>query len=97
MGDRKSQWMSLLTRHTLEYANSYSEAKEKLSNTPMLAPAYYILGGNKTGEVSVQALNHMTYIYISLQISLYIQIFDTLIPIHVRFNHTYLNKLYNFW
>ena len=52
LGDRTSQWMSFLTRHTLEYAKSYSEAKEKLSNTPMLAPAYYILGGNKSGEVA---------------------------------------------
>ena len=43
--------MSFLTRNTLEQANSYKEAKDMLANTPMMAPAYYILGGNVTGEV----------------------------------------------
>jgi acid ceramidase len=44
--------MSFLTRHTLEAATSYDEAKKWLSDTKMLAPAYFILGGNKTGQVS---------------------------------------------
>jgi hypothetical protein len=50
-GDRSSMWMSFLTRSTLENAKSYAEAKNALSNTPMLAPAYFILGGNSSGEV----------------------------------------------
>lgn len=32
---------------------SFTEAVDKLSNTPMLAPAYFILGGAKSGEVGV--------------------------------------------
>ena len=44
--------MSFLTRHTLEDATSYSEAKKWLSETKMLAPAYFILGGNQSGEVT---------------------------------------------
>ena len=50
MGMRNEQWMGFLTRNTMQYATSYSEAKSKLSDTPMLAPAYFILGGNKSGE-----------------------------------------------
>ncbi|TKR95473.1 hypothetical protein L596_009639 [Steinernema carpocapsae] len=39
------KWMTWLTRETLEQANSYDEAKTHLSDTPMLSPVYYILGG----------------------------------------------------
>ena len=34
----------------MEQANSFSEAKAMLMNQELLAPAYYILGGNSTGE-----------------------------------------------
>lgn len=35
----------------MEKAVSYKQAKAWLSDTKMLAPAYFILGGNQTGEV----------------------------------------------
>ncbi|XP_075466213.1 acid ceramidase [Ascaphus truei] len=53
LGRRDGTWMSFLTRNVLENATSYEEAKSLLSKTKMLAPAYYILGGNKSGEACV--------------------------------------------
>ncbi|CAH1777606.1 unnamed protein product, partial [Owenia fusiformis] len=50
LGNHTGQWMSFLTRDTLEQAASYDDAKDRLANTPMLAPAYYILGGTKPGQ-----------------------------------------------
>ncbi|XP_008297501.1 acid ceramidase [Stegastes partitus] len=49
-GQRDGMWMSFLTRSVLENANSYEEAKSRLAQTKMLAPAYFILGGNSTGQ-----------------------------------------------
>jgi len=53
LGDRKAKWMSFLTREVMEFANSYEEAQRMLANTPMLAPSYFILGGNQSGQASV--------------------------------------------
>lgn len=50
LGRRDEIWMSFLTRSVLENATSYTQAKDQLANTEMLAPAYFILGGNQTGE-----------------------------------------------
>ncbi|XP_066515106.1 acid ceramidase [Hoplias malabaricus] len=50
LGKRDGMWMSFLTRSVLENATSYTEAQKLLSDTKLLAPAYFILGGNKTGE-----------------------------------------------
>lgn len=50
LGRRDEIWMSFLTRSVLENATSYAQAKDQLANTEMLAPAYFILGGNQTGE-----------------------------------------------
>ncbi|XP_029114745.1 acid ceramidase [Scleropages formosus] len=50
LGKRDGMWMSFLTRSVLENATSYEEAKQKLSQTKLLAPAYFILGGNQTGQ-----------------------------------------------
>uniref|UniRef100_A0A672HXU2 Acid ceramidase n=1 Tax=Salarias fasciatus TaxID=181472 RepID=A0A672HXU2_SALFA len=50
LGQRDGMWMSFLTRSVLENANSYEEAKTRLAQTKMLAPAYFILGGNSTGQ-----------------------------------------------
>ncbi|XP_012725068.2 N-acylsphingosine amidohydrolase (acid ceramidase) 1b [Fundulus heteroclitus] len=50
MGQRDGMWMSFLTRSVLEKASSYEEAKMQLAQTKMLAPAYFILGGNQTGQ-----------------------------------------------
>lgn len=52
-GDRTEQWMGFLTRSVMENATSYKEAQSMLANTVMLAPAYFILGGNSTGQGSV--------------------------------------------
>uniref|UniRef100_A0A8C3A1D5 Acid ceramidase n=1 Tax=Cyclopterus lumpus TaxID=8103 RepID=A0A8C3A1D5_CYCLU len=50
LGKRDGMWMSFLTRSVLENANSYEEAKTLLAQTKLLAPAYFILGGNQTGQ-----------------------------------------------
>ena len=53
IGQRDETWMGFLTRSVLENATSFSEAQTKLANTTMLAPVYFILGGNSTGEVTI--------------------------------------------
>ncbi|XP_054634107.1 acid ceramidase isoform X1 [Dunckerocampus dactyliophorus] len=50
LGKRDGIWMSFLTRSVLENATSYEEAKGRLAQTKLLAPAYFILGGNSTGQ-----------------------------------------------
>ncbi|XP_072240939.1 acid ceramidase [Leuresthes tenuis] len=50
LGQRDGMWVSFLTRSVLENANSYEEAKSLLAQTKLLAPAYFILGGNQTGQ-----------------------------------------------
>uniref|UniRef100_A0A8D0DLD0 Acid ceramidase n=1 Tax=Salvator merianae TaxID=96440 RepID=A0A8D0DLD0_SALMN len=50
LGQRRGWWMSFLTRSVLENSTSYEDAKNKLAYTDLLAPAYYILAGNKSGE-----------------------------------------------
>ncbi|MGH0121314.1 UNVERIFIED_CONTAM: hypothetical protein FKN15_070375 [Acipenser sinensis] len=50
LGRRDGMWMSFLTRSVLENATSYDDSKNQLSKTKMLAPAYFILGGNKSGQ-----------------------------------------------
>jgi acid ceramidase len=52
-GLRNESWMGFLTRDTLQEATSYSEAVDMLADTPMLAPAYFIVGGTKSGEGAV--------------------------------------------
>ncbi|KAI4894481.1 hypothetical protein NFI96_029398 [Prochilodus magdalenae] len=53
LGKRDGMWMSFLTRSVLENATSYAEAKKLLSDTKLLAPAYFILGGNQTNEACI--------------------------------------------
>lgn len=48
LGARSAVWMGFLTRNVMETADSYDEAKQMLTGTKMLAPAYFILGGNST-------------------------------------------------
>ena len=43
--------MGFLTRATMETAQSYDQAQNMLSKTKLLAPAYFILGGNSSGQV----------------------------------------------
>ncbi|GAA6094963.1 acid ceramidase [Tachysurus ichikawai] len=53
LGKRDGMWMSFLTRSVLENATSYAQAQKLLSDTKLLAPAYFILGGNRSGEASI--------------------------------------------
>ncbi|XP_060720648.1 acid ceramidase [Tachysurus vachellii] len=53
LGKRDGMWMSFLTRSVLENATSYTQAQKLLSDTKLLAPAYFILGGNRSGEASI--------------------------------------------
>ncbi|CAD5114535.1 DgyrCDS3656 [Dimorphilus gyrociliatus] len=53
LGQRKAQWMGFLTRNVMEKADSYDKAKSMLSETTMLAPAYFILGGNSSNQASL--------------------------------------------
>uniref|UniRef100_A0A3B4B318 Acid ceramidase n=1 Tax=Periophthalmus magnuspinnatus TaxID=409849 RepID=A0A3B4B318_9GOBI len=49
LGQRDGMWMSFLTRSVLENA-TYENARSLLAQTKLLAPAYFILGGNKSGQ-----------------------------------------------
>lgn len=49
-GDRSQSWMGFLVRDVLEQAPDYQTAKHIFMTKPLLAPAYYILSGNKSGE-----------------------------------------------
>ncbi|KAK2182128.1 hypothetical protein NP493_365g00072 [Ridgeia piscesae] len=50
LGNRSIQWMSFLTRQTLEKSVDYEDARTTLKEAKLLAPAYFIVGGNKTGQ-----------------------------------------------
>ncbi|XP_031549025.1 acid ceramidase-like [Actinia tenebrosa] len=50
LGKRSAKWTSFITRDVLEQASSYAEAHDMLANTEVLAPVYYILGGNQSGQ-----------------------------------------------
>jgi acid ceramidase len=50
MGDNSQAWMTLLVREVMENVDSYDAAIEKLSTAKLLAPVYYIVGGNSTGQ-----------------------------------------------
>jgi acid ceramidase len=53
MGDNSASWMTLLVREVMENATSYDEAVQRLSNTKLMAPVYYIVGGNSSGQGSI--------------------------------------------
>ncbi|XP_035682893.1 acid ceramidase-like [Branchiostoma floridae] len=53
LGQRDGSWMGFLTREVLENATSFTEAETMLANRTMLAPAYFILGGTKSGEGAI--------------------------------------------
>ena len=54
---RDAKFMSFITRDVMENANSYEEARQSLSTEKLIAPGYYILGGNKTGQACVITRN----------------------------------------
>jgi len=53
LGDTTTSWMTLLVREVMENSDSYDDAVQKLSNTKLMAPVYYIVGGNSTGQGSI--------------------------------------------
>ncbi|XP_004277233.1 acid ceramidase isoform X3 [Orcinus orca] len=50
LGKKDAKWIGFIIRSVLENSTSYEEAKTILTKTKVLAPAYFILGGNKSGE-----------------------------------------------
>ncbi|CAL1548652.1 unnamed protein product [Lymnaea stagnalis] len=50
LGNRNESWIGFLTRNVMETATSFSQARAMLENTVVVAPAYFIVGGNKSGE-----------------------------------------------
>jgi len=53
LGDRSASWMTLLVREVMENADSYDAAVQQLSNTRLMAPVYYIVGGNSSGQGAI--------------------------------------------
>lgn len=50
LGKKDAQWIGFIIRSVLENSTSYEETKNILTKTKILAPAYFILGGNQSGE-----------------------------------------------
>ncbi|KAM7328692.1 acid ceramidase isoform X2 [Alexandromys fortis] len=50
LGKKDAEWVGFITRSVLENSTSYEEAKNTLIKTKIMAPAYFILGGNQSGE-----------------------------------------------
>ncbi|XP_037687134.1 acid ceramidase isoform X2 [Choloepus didactylus] len=50
LGKRDAMWIGFIMRSVLENATSYEEAKNILTTTKIVAPAYFILGGHQSGE-----------------------------------------------
>ncbi|XP_046854158.1 acid ceramidase-like isoform X2 [Xenia sp. Carnegie-2017] len=53
IGFRGAKWTTFLARDVLESSISFEMAYNALSNKKILAPCYYILGGNSTGQGAV--------------------------------------------
>lgn len=53
LGDHSSHWMGFLTRQVMENGYNYSTVKHILATTKLMAPVYFILGGNKGGEACI--------------------------------------------
>ena len=52
MGDRSAKWAGFLMRSVLEQAGGYNEALDTLKTAKLLAPVYFIVGGNSSGQVN---------------------------------------------
>jgi len=53
LGNRDIKWLGFLTREVMENATSYKKAQKILLKAPLMAPAYYILGGVRDNQGSV--------------------------------------------
>ena len=58
MGDRSAKWAGFLMRDILDKKSTYQEALEILTHSKLLAPVYFILSGNSSGQVSVCISDH---------------------------------------
>lgn len=56
LGDHSAKWAGFLMRDVLEEADGYPEALHTLTTTKLLAPVYFILGGNSTGQVKLMSI-----------------------------------------
>ncbi|CAB3999107.1 Hypothetical predicted protein [Paramuricea clavata] len=63
MGERDSHWTTFLVRNVLDSGVGFENAKEVLSNTKTLAPCYYILGGNSSGQGMVISRSRTKSLY----------------------------------
>lgn len=52
LGYRESNWLMFLTRQVMEGAHSFEEAKQWLTSKELVAPIYFVLGGNSPKEVT---------------------------------------------
>jgi acid ceramidase len=50
LGSQNLKWLGFLTREVMENATSFKTAQKMIMKAPLLAPAYYILGGLKANE-----------------------------------------------
>lgn len=53
LGYRSGSWVGFLGRQVMENETSYITAQKTLAKSELLAPCYFILGGNTTGQASV--------------------------------------------
>ncbi|XP_078594261.1 N-acylethanolamine-hydrolyzing acid amidase-like [Branchiostoma floridae x Branchiostoma japonicum] len=57
--NRKAKVMSFLVRETLTEADSYEAAVQRLAETPLIAPVYFIVGGANVAEGAVITRDRM--------------------------------------
>ena len=62
LGDHSQNWVGFIARDALTNDNSYADARNRLTKLPLMAPAYFILGGNSSNEVCMMSLFNRTFI-----------------------------------
>jgi len=50
LGKAQVQWNTVITRQVLENGTDYTSVQKQLAKTALIAPVYFILGGNSSGE-----------------------------------------------
>ncbi|KZS03202.1 Acid ceramidase [Daphnia magna] len=53
LGDHSANWAGFLMRDVMEKADSYQQALTTLTTSKLLAPVYFILGGNTTDQGAI--------------------------------------------
>ena len=59
MGDRSAKWAGFLMRDILDETSTYQQALTILTTSKLLAPVYFILSGNSSGQVSSHVCYHL--------------------------------------